>query len=373
MVIADDECLIRKRLIETIDWKELGITVCGAASNGIEALELVKKESPHLLLTDIRMPGLSGLELIEKMVDVNKGMKTIILTGFSEFAYAQQAIKLGVHDFLVKPIDEKELMKSIKKITTEIQKQNEEKMRLQILSVLKGDKEYMDESFQDDSHYFIQYRLLTFESEDLIDSTFLDDLQYQNIMLENKHGIGILYNLDNEELNKVKKIFEEYKMFGGCSQLSSNPQELQVLYTQANIARDQSRIEGKPGCLFFEQIDNPIQMKEMLDVIHSHYHEQITLHDLANRFYISDSYLSRIFKQYTGKNFIDYLTDLRISKAKELLHHSTLKTNEISKSVGYADQRYFSQIFKKFTGHTPSEFKAIGKKSEHRIEGDLHR
>ncbi|MCC3356104.1 response regulator transcription factor [Bacillus sp. REN16] len=261
MVIADDESIIRKRLVETIDWEKLGITVCGAASNGIEALELVKKESPHLLLTDIRMPGLSGLELIEKMMDVNKAMKTIILTGFSEFAYAQKAVKLGVHDFLVKPIDEKELMKSIKNVATKIQKQNEEKMRLQIFSVLKGDKEYMDEIYQNDSH--------------------------------------------------------------------------------------------------------PIQMKEMIDVIHSHYHEQITLHDLANRFYISDSYLSRIFKQYTGKNFIDYLTDLRISKAKELLQHSTLKTNEISKSVGYADQRYFSQIFKKLTGNTPSEFKALRKKSEH--------
>lgn len=114
--IADDEVNICRLIYNLIDWKSLDMNVIGMAHDGIAALELVKNHSPHLMITDIRMPGCDGLDFISKAKKINEDMDFIIISGYRDFEYAQTAIKYDVCDYLLKPINKKELIKTLEKI-----------------------------------------------------------------------------------------------------------------------------------------------------------------------------------------------------------------------------------------------------------------
>ncbi|RAV11764.1 response regulator [Paenibacillus contaminans] len=112
IMIVDDEAIIRKGLCTVIDWKELGLTLLEPAECGEEALERIPVEKPHIVLTDIRMPGIDGIELAKEIKKIAPGTEIVILTGYDDFAYAQQALREGVTDYLLKTSGPEEIMKS---------------------------------------------------------------------------------------------------------------------------------------------------------------------------------------------------------------------------------------------------------------------
>ena len=115
MFVADDELWIRERIISSIDWKKIGVAVTGEASDGEEALALCRKLKPDIIITDIRMPGINGLDLINTINEEKINSRLIIISGYSDFKYAQQAIKLGVVDYILKPVENDELVRIVKK------------------------------------------------------------------------------------------------------------------------------------------------------------------------------------------------------------------------------------------------------------------
>ena len=123
VIIVDDEPIIRKGLRETIEWDSLGLEVAGEAANGIEALRLVRSIRPEVLITDIRMPEMDGLELIREVRKLDFDVKITILSGFSDYDYLKAAIKLGVDNYLLKPIDNDELISNLKNAVSEIEKE----------------------------------------------------------------------------------------------------------------------------------------------------------------------------------------------------------------------------------------------------------
>ena len=116
LVVADDEERVCRLIVALGNWEELGIKVVGTAANGIQALELIRKEKTDILITDIRMPGLNGLELIEKVREISPDIKIMIISGYANFEYAQNALKQGVSDYLLKPINKDALNESLTKI-----------------------------------------------------------------------------------------------------------------------------------------------------------------------------------------------------------------------------------------------------------------
>lgn len=116
VIIADDEAHICRLVQALVDWNKLGLEVAGTASNGLEAIALVEECKPDILITDIRMPGLNGLELIEKVKAKQENIEIIIISGYAHFEYAQSAIKFGVGDYLLKPIKQEELIQTLQKI-----------------------------------------------------------------------------------------------------------------------------------------------------------------------------------------------------------------------------------------------------------------
>ncbi|HUU26191.1 MAG TPA: response regulator [archaeon] len=120
VMIVEDEELIREGLRKNIEWESLGLEVVGSAENGVEAIQLCKSLKPDILITDIRMPIVSGLELIEKVKADNEDTVFIIISGYDDFTYAQQAIKYGVNDYFLKPIELEKLTEKLRVLSSQI-------------------------------------------------------------------------------------------------------------------------------------------------------------------------------------------------------------------------------------------------------------
>ncbi|MGL5434690.1 MAG: response regulator transcription factor [Lachnospiraceae bacterium] len=119
LIIADDERIIRETIANLIDWNSLGIELIGSCSDGIEAYNMILDESPDIVLTDIRMPGLSGLELVERIAQTSLNIQFILLSGFGEFEYAKTAMKYKVQHYLLKPCNEEQIIDSMKEVIRE--------------------------------------------------------------------------------------------------------------------------------------------------------------------------------------------------------------------------------------------------------------
>lgn len=125
LVIAEDEDIIRMGLVQTIDWQAMEVELVGEAADGMEALEQVKKLQPDVLLTDIRMPRLSGLELADKVLAMGQRTRVVFLTSYAEFDYAREALRLQAVDYLLKPVEEEELARVMKNIAKDLANQAE--------------------------------------------------------------------------------------------------------------------------------------------------------------------------------------------------------------------------------------------------------
>jgi len=142
ILIVDDEFYFREALKKTIPWRELGVEVCGEADNGIEALNKAKSLKPDIILVDINMPKMNGLEFIKNIRKFDSNVEIIIVSGYDEFDYAQRAIALGVQDYILKPLNEKELCDILLSIKTKIGKKRIDiKYRKDLESKLKKSKE----------------------------------------------------------------------------------------------------------------------------------------------------------------------------------------------------------------------------------------
>ena len=121
MIVTDDERWIRERIINSINWEAIGVRVTGQASDGEEALELCKSLRPDIVLTDIRMPVISGLEFVTALKECGVNAKIIIISGYNDFSYAQTAIKLGVFDYILKPVENDEMVEVVRKCVRQIE------------------------------------------------------------------------------------------------------------------------------------------------------------------------------------------------------------------------------------------------------------
>ncbi len=148
VLIVDDEARICKLIIKLIDWDQIGMLIIGTASNGIEALELIERERPDIVITDIRMPGYDGLEMIERAKKVHADLEFIIISGYGEFEYAKKAIEFDVKDYILKPINKGDLLQALQKAGEHVKKRKGQiSLEKEYQLILENDANKIREAF----------------------------------------------------------------------------------------------------------------------------------------------------------------------------------------------------------------------------------
>ena len=531
--LVEDEVIIRSGVKKSINWEQEGYEFVGEASDGELAYPMILKEKPDILITDIRMPFMDGLELSRLVKKELPDIKILILSGYDEFEYAKKAIKIGVTEYLLKPISAAKLTEVLNAVAETIRQENEEKNLLETYfaemrenterdkmrlfeKLLMGDLS-MGEILEAGERFGMNlgascYKIVLFKilanlenhvyAEQMVDAcssveqaasmmegvyvfqrgvegwAFLLTAQdeksmeesakilYQNLkqamknytQLEYFGGIGStvprIRSLKQsfreadrafaarfvEEANQIisQKEFEKNQMEEGLKMqgvvqigksremlqkfLSNGTREEVKAFSDAYISRiEEENIRSTmvrqyvviDVCIvilsFCERISSANRLQEeaeelqkMMQKIHSlseikkyvvrllneaielrdaesgrrysdliaaakkeienHYMtEEISLNTVAISVGMSPSYFSSIFSKEAGKTFVEYLTEVRIEKAKEFLMCSSMKTSKIGYEVGYKDPHYFSYIFKKVQGCSPKEYRARGK------------
>lgn len=140
LLIVEDVKTVREAIAKSIDWSDLGIVLAGTAENGAEALERLDEFRPDILLTDIGMPRMNGIDLIAQVMRLRPDTKCIILSGLNEFEHARQALKLHVMDYVLKPVDPEEIRRVLRRAATMIRQEREERDRLDLAGQLAKEK-----------------------------------------------------------------------------------------------------------------------------------------------------------------------------------------------------------------------------------------
>jgi two-component system response regulator YesN len=249
IVIIDDNRIVAQSVAKSIDWKALGCVVAGTAYNGVAGQKLIYDVKPDIVITDILMPGFDGLEMIKSLKTFANKVKFIVITGYSHFEYARQSIKLGVFDFILKPIANDELVRAV---TNAVRALNNEAVA---------------EEWPEDS---LEYTIAEIK---------LSLPQYSALVRET------------------------------------------LVYIDANIFN------------------------------------KISLKKVSQKFLVTPSHLSNRFKREVGKSFIEYVSMVKMCKAKVLLRNPQNKVYEVGFMLGYKDYAYFYQVFKKYFGYSPSALK----------------
>ena len=130
VLLADDEEDVVKAIIRTIDWEGLGYDLLGYARNGLEALEIAEEKQVDVVLTDIKMPYMDGLTLAHKLKELYPSIKIVIFSGFDEFEYAKEAIRLEAEEYVLKPVDSGELSRIFKEVHDRLDKEFDEKQNI---------------------------------------------------------------------------------------------------------------------------------------------------------------------------------------------------------------------------------------------------
>lgn len=356
VVIIDDEELIRDGLKNVVPWNDLGCEIAAEASNGIEGIEVIKRVHPDIILTDIKMQGADGLTMLEKTINIAENAKILIITGYRDFDYARKAIRLGAFDYLVKPTSMDSLISCIKAMTRELDKTRD------------SSASYIDQTIMNEYHRHPKLMTVNIAKSKLIDAICMGDeeesktlySEYRKVCMNTFSSkpmiMAAIYQfiLDLNSLRPNIKL-EEYTEFSGLNSLMSKKGNIDELFDIVWWAAEKTVNE------YNERFDSAksIAVKKMKEYIVKNYDRDIGLTEIAASAHISTYYASKIFKNETGINLIEYLNYYRIEQAKNLLRDSEYKVYEIAEKVGIWDSHYFSRIFKKSTNYTPREYRDI--------------
>lgn len=394
VLVVDDEYHVGMGIQQTIAWKDYDIEIVDIAYDGEEGLEMAIEYKPDIIITDIRMPIMDGLQMIEHIREQAIQTKFIVLSGYDEFEYAKTALNRGVSSYLLKPVENKELIIQVTQLAEQIKQEKEQHKRAQYMNeerpyyqeiflkeVLNNkirDIKKVDESINalNIKFDFTKYRVVAvrFKGEGLnifsieeIEQAFKvmgNKCEYVGpdfIVLEkgmNEWGIliedqgkeerNILKVIQNQlmDMLRAKKEICIQNLWVSISSVQNKCYQMYEAYQEAIKLCDVSRTVG----------ENRREIHLALDYMREHIHESITIEDIASALYMSASHLMHLFKQELGKTMIECLVDMRIEVAKQLLVNPKYKVYEVANQVGYTDVKYFGKIFKLHVGITPKSY-----------------
>jgi len=355
VVIIDDEPWTREVIKTLAEWETLGLEVAGEASDGEYGLELIRQTAPDIILTDVKMPHLNGIDLIEILRKEGNNSPVIFISGYDDYSYIRSALKLEAIDYLLKPIKPEELNKQlgncVKVLADRKEIRNDNKiLETGFLDVLWASKFYLLRDNLCDSLNSMDTAIIKQKCNEIL------QLIVKNEGENPEKGIMvcIYYTLMN-----TLEHFMLSREFIPKEILSTN--ETSFVFSRDCSLKEMIEFVEKLYCIASIQMQEYNRNRNRLDIgkirkyVEDHYTEGITLELTAAIFFVSKEYLSKAFKASVGKGFTEYLTSLRMERARELILDYKVPLKEIGELVGYLDQAHFYKTFKRFYGMTPGE------------------
>ncbi|KWX76129.1 hypothetical protein AMQ83_36165 [Paenibacillus riograndensis] len=386
VLIVDDEPLILKSLQTSVDWSSMDCEVIGIAEDGEEALERMQIRMPDIVLTDIAMPGMNGIELLERMNRWSKRPEVIILSGYSDFEYARKGLQYRVFDYILKPIDPSELEACICKMINwfrEKEKIRHASMKQHLYDAMMGSR--FESGLCRSTSMYQAAIILADESTDMRLSKWEGEVLTRErfrkfVYSTSKRYVAVVFYIEGEEndfaelaeaeLQNLDSLLGDDNLIAAGSVVRELT-ELRKSYEEAVDILDllltlNPAETSKHRVWMIHEVAKSLsgrktpakQIGAALAYMNEHYREDLAIDQVAMYAGMSTSHFSALLKQMTGSTFLEHMTELRIHQACMLLSGTNMKTYEIANHVGYTDQRYFSQVFKRKMNMTPSEYRA---------------
>jgi len=351
LLIVDDEHIEREALKYVVTRACMHVQVVDVAVNGYDAIEKAKVYKPDILFIDIKMPGINGIDTAKEIIAMNKGCKIIFVSAFDYFHYAQKAIEVGAIDYILKPVSNEQLVQSIDRATKLLDSERNQQ--------LDNDTSIVEEPARDNNGPMYPLE----KERQLYQRIVMDDEDGASQLIDELYEWIVLTSLNIDEIRTkafsllvsirraiLQDALDEQSRYYNRLQVSRNLDDIRL-----NLKNIASEIHKE---LTLHQIDRTgLLIGRTCEYINANYMKEIRLEEMAGMINYSSHYFSKMFKLYKSQNFIDYITTVRVGKAKELLVNNQLSIKEVSGLVGYEDQNYFTRVFKRMENMTPSEFR----------------
>lgn len=363
--LVEDEIVTREGIRDSVDWASAGYQLCGEAPDGELALPLIQECRPEAVITDIKMPFMDGLQLCRALKATLPETKIIILSGHDEFRYAQEAMQIGVTEYLLKPLSAQDLMVTLRRVARQLDEARQQHDHLRALEQALAQP-------RTDLSLLIDHRILLAKPDTSALMRFLRGgapAEFEPCFAAYLAPLG---QADPGSRVLIDFVFTDVILSAAnvLRELGGNPEEL---------LRELGRLE--PLLARMQHLDQVTDMARQVAAhvlahrdrqahghgaliarartyIDANYADpELSLSAVAAHVTLSPSYFSVVFSREVGQTFIEYLTGLRIRRAQELLRTTALSASEIAYQVGYQNPRYFSSVFRKVVGLSPNEFR----------------
>ncbi len=399
ILLAEDDFYVREYIKSIINAKKQEFCIVYEAEDGESAYNYLRENSVDIIITDIEMPIMSGLEILQRLKHEGRSEKSIIISAYEEFDYAKKALELDVCEYILKPLSQEQVLENLQKVRDSILKERMLKDQLSKINPLLKEKFIRDLIF--DRYNCSTEELYAKALEHGINlskenfSVFTIDIVEHNHGGEQEQCNNILaycrqllpsydFEICLDGLNRIivilssndepDELYEDIVLLCnrvieyakdslnmdiliGFAGVCSNMGDLSKCYFQSLKALDYKDIVTGKHLFILGEKPNDI-VYEVKSYIEANFADpEINLCKIAHHVNVSPSYLSYLFKKECNQNISKILTNFRIEKAKSLIKLSQYQVNEIAYKVGYSDPAYFCKVFKKHTGKTPGEYK----------------
>lgn len=358
LAIIDDEEETRQIMVNFIDWDTYGITVIGEASDGFAAYDLINTQHPDIVLIDIQMPGMTGLDVLEKIrAEDMISPAFIIMSGYDDFEFARRAISLSAVEYLLKPFRPDDVIMAIQKSIKHLELvRNSAQSAVPAIGAGKPQiRNTIDFSLlqypSQEEHRLLNRMKVGTQDETLAElDQFCRRLCAMNANSDTRLNCAIILYVEICRFLQERGSYLSTPYFENWNS-SEKDSSRQIHRILKSIVLDAISLLSRGDV-------SHIYVNKAVRYIQTHYRENLSLDSVAREIDLSAPYLSSLFSKVLGTTFINYVQSVRIQKAKELLCTTTMKVYEVAYAIGYDDEKYFSQVFRKTEGVTPSQFRA---------------
>lgn len=375
VLFAEDELLVRLGLQNSIPWSKYEMEVAALADNGMEAYRLFEEIHPDILITDLRMEGMDGLELVKRVREIDKECAIVVISCLNDFETLRKLIPYNINAYVLKAsisIDEvcnvleqtKEYLISIgrtaKKVIPDLEKPEDI-----ISKYLLGDSVI---SLEDDFEIFEHLLLFSLEEEnkDKINKLAMDfiyELVNRQIPgemlvpLKDKEFCVFYRSTEKKMDERIKRINNSIGDFLGVRfkithSSRRKAENLKDWFDRAYVQQYDINIDENSGKALIQK---------SIEYMQEHFRESLTLTDISRTIGLSVSYFSYLFKQETGKNYIEYLNEIRLLATMKDLMNTDEKVVVVAQKNGFQNLEYFSRYFKKQTGESPARWRKLNR------------